>query len=82
MPSVARSAVILAVSMLSSTVVAILLERIAYRPLRRAPRLVPLITAIGASSSSQQRPWHLRRRRQGLPEDRALEGLIDPGIPC
>ena len=29
--------------------VAILLERIAYRPLRNAPRLVPLITAIGAS---------------------------------
>jgi branched-chain amino acid transport system permease protein len=29
--------------------VAILLERIAYRPLRGAPRLVPLITAIGAS---------------------------------
>ncbi len=28
---------------------AILLERIAYRPLRTAPRLVPLITAIGAS---------------------------------
>jgi branched-chain amino acid transport system permease protein len=33
----------------ASTIVAILLERIAYRPLRRAPRLVPLITAIGAS---------------------------------
>ncbi len=32
-----------------SMVVAILLERIAYRPLRNAPRLVPLITAIGAS---------------------------------
>ena len=30
-------------------VVAIVLERIAYRPLRGAPRLVPLITAIGAS---------------------------------
>jgi branched-chain amino acid transport system permease protein len=29
--------------------VALLLERIAYRPLRGAPRLVPLITAIGAS---------------------------------
>lgn len=29
--------------------IAILLERIAYRPLRGAPRLVPLITAIGAS---------------------------------
>jgi branched-chain amino acid transport system permease protein len=32
-----------------SAVIAILLERIAYRPLRTAPRLVPLITAIGAS---------------------------------
>lgn len=40
---------ILAVSMATSTAVALLLERIAYRPLRRAPRLVPLITAIGAS---------------------------------
>ena len=29
--------------------IAVLLERIAYRPLRAAPRLVPLITAIGAS---------------------------------
>ena len=28
---------------------ALLLERVAYRPLRGAPRLVPLITAIGAS---------------------------------
>ncbi|MBI4609297.1 MAG: branched-chain amino acid ABC transporter permease [Candidatus Rokubacteria bacterium] len=40
---------ILAVSMVTSTAVALLLERIAYRPLRRAPRLVPLIAAIGAS---------------------------------
>lgn len=37
------------VSMTTSMVVAVALERIAYRPLRRAPRLVPLITAIGAS---------------------------------
>lgn len=36
-------------AMTVSLVVAILLERIAYRPLRFAPRLVPLITAIGAS---------------------------------
>jgi branched-chain amino acid transport system permease protein len=41
--------VIFIVSMTTSTVIAILLERIAYRPLRAAPRLVPLITAIGAS---------------------------------
>lgn len=41
--------ILLVVSMSMSTVVALLLERIAYRPLRDAPRLVPLITAIGAS---------------------------------
>jgi branched-chain amino acid transport system permease protein len=33
----------------ASMAVAVLLERVAYRPLRNAPRLVPLITAIGAS---------------------------------
>ncbi|MBN2146355.1 MAG: branched-chain amino acid ABC transporter permease [Anaerolineales bacterium] len=32
-----------------SMVIALLVEKIAYRPLRNAPRLVPLITAIGAS---------------------------------
>src|SRR5512139_2978702 len=37
------------VSMATSTLIAFLLERIAYRPLRNAPRLIPLITAIGAS---------------------------------
>jgi branched-chain amino acid transport system permease protein len=41
--------VIFLVAMLTSSLLAILLERIAYRPLRGAPRLVPLITAIGAS---------------------------------
>lgn len=39
----------LCVSMGISTGIALLVERIAYRPLRRAPRLVPLISAIGAS---------------------------------
>ena len=32
-----------------ATAIALLVERIAYRPLRNAPRLVPLISAIGAS---------------------------------
>jgi len=41
--------IVFLVAMITSTVVAVALERIAYRPLRRAPRLVPLITAIGAS---------------------------------
>lgn len=42
------------VGVMASVVVAVLLERIAYRPLRNAPRLVPLITAIGASIALQQ----------------------------
>jgi branched-chain amino acid transport system permease protein len=41
--------IVLVVAMGVSTLLAILLERVAYRPLRKAPRLVPLITAIGAS---------------------------------
>jgi branched-chain amino acid transport system permease protein len=40
---------VVVVSMAVSTLIAVALERIAYRPLRNAPRLVPLITAIGAS---------------------------------
>jgi branched-chain amino acid transport system permease protein len=42
-------AVTFLVGMTVGTLVAIALERIAYRPLRMAPRLVPLISAIGAS---------------------------------
>ena len=41
--------ILLIVAMAVSTGIALLLERVAYRPLRGAPRLVPLITAIGAS---------------------------------
>jgi branched-chain amino acid transport system permease protein len=41
--------VIFVVSMTVSSFIAFLLERVAYRPLRNAPRLIPLITAIGAS---------------------------------
>jgi branched-chain amino acid transport system permease protein len=42
-------AFIFIIAMAVSGGVALLLERICYRPLRNAPRLVPLITAIGAS---------------------------------
>ncbi len=45
--------VILLIAMLAATVVCVAIgvsiERVAYRPLRRAPRLAPLITAIGVS---------------------------------
>jgi len=41
---------IFVVAMATSTLIAFLLERVAYRPLRNAPRLIPLITAIGLPS--------------------------------
>lgn len=41
--------ILMVIAALTSMSVAIVLERVAYRPLRNAPRLVPLITAIGAS---------------------------------
>jgi branched-chain amino acid transport system permease protein len=45
--------VVLSVAMLAAIVVCVAIgvsvERVAYRPLRRAPRLAPLITAIGVS---------------------------------
>ena len=46
-------AILFVVAMAVSGSVALLLERICYRPLRNAPRLVPLITAIGASFTLQ-----------------------------
>jgi len=39
----------MAVAAVAAMVVNVLVERIAYRPLRNAPRLVPLISALGAS---------------------------------
>lgn len=45
---------IVGVGMIVSMLVAVALERVAYRPLRGAPRLTPLISAIGASFFLQQ----------------------------
>ena len=41
-------------AVLASTVTAVAMERFAYRPLRNAPRLAPLITAIGVSVFLQE----------------------------
>jgi len=41
-------------AVLASVVTAVLMERVAYRPLRNAPRLAPLITAIGISVFLQE----------------------------
>ncbi|MEU1625622.1 branched-chain amino acid ABC transporter permease [Streptomyces sp. NPDC020096] len=43
--------------MIVSITVAVITERFAYRPLRGAPRLAPLITAIGVSLTLQQLVW-------------------------
>jgi branched-chain amino acid transport system permease protein len=40
---------VLAVSMFASGALNVMIERVAYRPLRSAPKLAPLITAIGMS---------------------------------
>ena len=41
-------------AIIASVAVAVLMERFAYRPLRHAPRLAPLITAIGVSVFLQE----------------------------
>ena len=41
-------------AIIASVAVAVLMERFAYRPLRNAPRLAPLITAIGVSVFLQE----------------------------
>src|SRR3954463_2922776 len=41
--------VVLAISMFASGSLNVMIERVAYRPLRSAPKLAPLITAIGMS---------------------------------
>ncbi|HWD82877.1 MAG TPA: branched-chain amino acid ABC transporter permease [Kribbella sp.] len=41
-------------AMIASVSTAVLMERVAYRPLRNAPRLAPLITAIGISVFLQE----------------------------
>jgi branched-chain amino acid transport system permease protein len=45
--------IVLLASMATSTAVAVIVERVAYRPLRGTPRLIPLITSIGASFTLQ-----------------------------
>lgn len=54
LPLLAALPFMLVGGMIASIVVAVLAERFAYRPLRNAPRLAPLITAIGVSLLLQQ----------------------------
>jgi branched-chain amino acid transport system permease protein len=62
--AVVAIAIMIIVAMSVATVVALAVERVAYRPLRNAPRLVLLISAIGASFFLQY----------------TVRGLFGPGI--
>jgi branched-chain amino acid transport system permease protein len=46
---VAQILVVLAITMLATATINVSIERVAYRPLRNAPKLAPLISAIGMS---------------------------------
>ncbi|MBN1102921.1 MAG: branched-chain amino acid ABC transporter permease [Deltaproteobacteria bacterium] len=56
-----------------------LLERVAYRPLRRAPRLAPLISAIGASIFLQNVMMLIIKARMQVYPDVLPEKFIDVG---
>jgi branched-chain amino acid transport system permease protein len=75
--------ILLVVSVAASTLVAVLLERIAYRPLRNAPRLVPLITAIGASLFiANSFRGFFGPQPYGFPRPTVLDGSVEIiGIP-
>ncbi|MPZ68255.1 MAG: branched-chain amino acid ABC transporter permease [Actinobacteria bacterium] len=70
--------ILLLFSMLVSTTIAVLLERIAYRPLRGSPRLVPLITAIGASLFLQNTfRGMFGAKVRAYPQIELLKGTVD-----
>ena len=67
--------ILMVAAMAVSVSVALLLERICYRPLRNAPRLVPLITAIGASLFLQNSfAGFFGPDPEGYPRPDALDG--------
>ena len=70
--------VLFLISMTVSTLVAVFNERVAYRPLRGAPRLVPLITAIGLSLFLQNsfRGFY-GASAEAYPRIDVLEGSLD-----
>jgi branched-chain amino acid transport system permease protein len=49
LPWIVVIALVLVAGMVASGILAVVVERAAYRPLRTAPRLIPLISAIGVS---------------------------------
>ncbi|MBW1721507.1 MAG: branched-chain amino acid ABC transporter permease [Deltaproteobacteria bacterium] len=66
-------------AMLVSSVLGALLERIAYRPLRKAPRLAPLISAIGASIFLQNVMMLIIKGRMQIYPDIIPEEFLEIG---
>ncbi len=60
--------VVLLIAMLASGTLNVMIERVAYRPLRGAPRLAPLITAIGMSFILQNVGLLWRPTPEGVPD--------------
>jgi len=70
--------ILILIAAVVSTVLNVLIERLAYRPLRGAPRLVPLITAIGASFALQYTFRGLYGAQfRAYPEVAALRELVN-----
>lgn len=64
-----------------AVLVAVAAERFAYRPLRTAPRLAPLITAIGLSIALQQAVWAFYpEAKKARPFPQIGGGAIDLGM--
>ncbi|WP_372788761.1 branched-chain amino acid ABC transporter permease [Paraconexibacter sp.] len=61
-------AIVLVLAMLASGTLNVMIERVAYRPLRNAPRLAPLITAIGMSFILQNVGLLWRPTPEGVPD--------------
>jgi branched-chain amino acid transport system permease protein len=76
-------AIVTLVAVAVSVGTGVLLERLAYRPLRNAPRLVPLITAIGASLFLQNAfRGFFGPQPYGYPKPQVLAGSVTIlGIP-
>ena len=66
-------------AMIISSILGALLERIAYRPLRHAPRLAPLISAIGASIFLQNVMMLMIKARMQVYPDVIPEKFIELG---
>ena len=72
--------ILILISTTISMVLNVVVERVAYRPLRGAPRLVPLITAIGASFTIEYSFRGLYGAEfRAYPTVPALEGVINLG---